>query len=252
MNGDEQRQVSKLYISAFLDASLKDKKEYISLFKDYRQGGNYLPKEYYINQFEDSKFKYIADFEEDFDVNTSSIKGCKIEGVNLKTWRENALPFRDDDGSSQQTSGVYLGWDKKDATFKGASQYSIHIPDSILKTLQIDPAKNLFFFICNNKIDLDSLDFTIKLSSKNGYVQKSFNSFRILPPPLKTKLTKIDFIYTIAKDKPVEKVLQYVELPFSEFLKENKQFKLTDINKISFIFDKTSVGEIFLDKVGVN
>lgn len=252
MDGDDQRQIAKLYVSAFLDATLKDNMDNISLFKDYRKASNFLPKEYYINQFEDSKFQYIADFQEDFDVNTASLIGCNIEGVNLKTWRENALLLRDDGGSSQQTNGVYLGWDTNDTTLKGTSQYIINIPDNSLKSLQLDSANNLFFFICNNTNDLDSLDFTIELSTKDTCVQKSFNSFRILPPVLKTKLTKTDFIFTLAKDKPVERVLQYVELPFSEFAKDDQAFNPFEINKIRFIFDKTSEGELFLDRVGMN
>jgi dienelactone hydrolase len=249
MNGEEQRKIAKVYISAFLEASLKGRNEYVSIFKDYRRAGEILPKQYYINQFEDTKFKYIADYQEDFDVNTASIKGCKIEGLNLLSWSENALPFRDDNGSSQHNSGVYLGWNKKDTTLKGISQYEVQLADS---ALELSAYKNLFFFICNNKDDIDTVDFTIELVTQKTSVKKAFSSFRLLPPPLKTKLTKTNFIFTQAKDKPVERVLQYVEIPFGEFVKANENFKTSEINEIRFIFDRTNSGEIFLDKIGVN
>lgn len=249
MDGEEQRKIAKTYISAFLEASLKGRNEYVSILKDYRNAGEIIPKQYYINQFEDSEFNYIADYQEDFDVNTASIKGCKIEGINLKSWSENALRFRNDRGSSQQTSGVYLGWDKNDTTLKGISQYSIQLSDSILNT---NTYKNLFFFICNNKDDIDTVDFTIELVTKRTSVKKAFSSFRLLPPPLKTKLTKTNFIFTQAKDKPVERVLQFVEIPFSEFVKANEKFTISEINEIRFLFDITNKGEIFLDKIGVN
>jgi dienelactone hydrolase len=252
MDGNDQREIAKLYISAFLEATLKGRNEYIPLFKDYRQAGKILPKEYYINQFEDSKFKYIADYQEDLDVNTTSLKGCKIEGENLKTWSENALLFKDDWSSSQQNCGVYLGWDKKDTTIKGKPQYAIQVSENALKALQIDSCKNLFFFICNNKEDKDTVDFTIELVTKNTRVKKTFSSFRVLPPVLKTRLTKWNFIYTISKNKPVERVLQYVELPFSKFTRADQNFKPSEITQIRFIFDQTNAGEIFLDKVGVN
>lgn len=252
MDGKDQRQIAKIYISAFLESSLKGKKEFIPMFKDFRQASKILPREYYLNQFEDSNFKYVADYLEDFDVNTATLKGSSIEGKNLKTWSENALPFRDDWGSSQQTSGVYLGWDKKDTTLKGASQYSIHFPDSTTRSLRIDSSKNLFFFICNNKNDIDTIDFTIELHTKTTSVKKIFSNFMILPPVLKTELTKCNYIYSIGKGKPVERVLQYIELPFSEFIKSNEIFRPSEMTQIRFTFDKTDSGEIFLGKIGIN
>lgn len=249
MNGDDQRTIAKFYISAFLESTLKGRNDYIPLFKDFRQAREFLPKEYYINQFEDATFKYIANYQEDFNVNTAYLKGCQIQGENLKVWSENALPFRDDIGTSQQNCGVYLGWDRKDTTLKDVSQYVIHLPDSLLNN---DLYKNIFFFICNNKDDIENVDFSIELSDKDTSIKKSFSSFKLLPPPLKTKLTKTNFIFTLAKDKPVERVLQYVEIPLCEFVKANNKFDSSEINKISFIFDKTTSGEIFLDKIGLN
>ncbi|MDD4032152.1 MAG: alpha/beta hydrolase, partial [Bacteroidales bacterium] len=73
----------------------------------------------------------------------------------------------------------------------------------------------------------------------------------ILAPPLKTKLTKWDPIYALSKDKPVERVLQYVEIPFQSLIREDSLFNPQDLKNIRFIFDKTTKGEIFLDKVGL-
>src|SRR4029077_7980299 len=39
MPGDEQRRISKTYISAFLEATLKGHREYVPLFEDWRGGG---------------------------------------------------------------------------------------------------------------------------------------------------------------------------------------------------------------------
>ena len=45
-----------------------NKKEYIPLFRDYRKGLDWLPDDYYINRYEDSTFRAVADFDEDVDV----------------------------------------------------------------------------------------------------------------------------------------------------------------------------------------
>ncbi|HBG58384.1 MAG TPA: alpha/beta hydrolase [Porphyromonadaceae bacterium] len=250
MSGEEQREIAKVYISAFLESTLKGNTDYIPLFKDFRQAAGILPKDFYISQFEDTNFTYIADFQEDFDVTTTSLQGGRIEGENLKAWREDALPLRDDWGTSQQNSGVCLGWEKNDSVATALPQYVIHIPDSTVKK---DRHNNLFFFICNNKDEeANSIDFSMELTAKNGSVTKSFGSFRQLPPPLKTKLTKTNRIYSMAKNKPVERVLQYVEIPFSEFTKADSTFEPSEINQIRFVFDKTDSGEILLDKIGIN
>ncbi|MBN1187531.1 MAG: alpha/beta hydrolase [Bacteroidales bacterium] len=249
MNGEDQRQIAKLYISAFLESTLKEKNEYIPLFRDYRLAGQVLPEDYYINQFEDSKFKFIADFQEDFDVNTATAKGCTIEGVNLKKWSENALPFRDDWGSSQQSCGVYLGWEKQDTVACGEAQYTIHIGDS---TLLNNSFKNMVFAVCNNMDDIDTVDFTIELSTPDVCVRKVLSDFKTLTPPLITKLTKSNFLLKLGQGKPVERVLQYIEIPLDELEKENEDFRATEIVAISFIFNKTDKGEVFFDKIGLN
>lgn len=252
MEEEDQQKVAKIYISAFMEASLKKKKEFIPILKDYRNANKILPKEYYINQFEDSDFKYIANYEEDFDVTTATLSGSKIEGENLKTWKENALTFRDDWNSSQHNSGVFLGWNKADTTLKGTSQYIINISDSIGQILDNQSLKNLFFSICNNEGDTDYIDFTIELITNTTSIKKVFSSLMILPPPLKLQLTKSNSIFTLGKNDSFERVLQYVEISFSELIKENENFNPNEIKQIRFVFDKTECGEIILDKIGVN
>ncbi len=252
MEEKDQQKIAKIYISAFMEASLKKKKEFISIFKDSRNANKILPKDYYINQFEDSDFKYIANFEEDFDVTTTTLSGSKIDGKNLSTWKENTLTFRDDLNSSQQNAGVFLGWNKINTKLRGISQYSIIINDSIEKMLNDHIPKNLFFFISNNDGDTDYIDFTIEVITNNTAIRKSFNSLQVLPPPLKLQLTKSNTIFTLGKNDSFERILQYVEIPFSLLKKENDDFNPNEIKQIHFIFDKTDSGEIILDKIGIN
>ena len=60
LDGEDQRQIAKVYISAFLDLSLKGDFSYLPLFKDYRTAKDLLPETLYINRFEDSKTSYIC------------------------------------------------------------------------------------------------------------------------------------------------------------------------------------------------
>ncbi len=53
----DQREFAKIYISAFLDATLKDDKRYLPIFRDHRVIGHWLPKTMYVTRFETSAFR---------------------------------------------------------------------------------------------------------------------------------------------------------------------------------------------------
>jgi dienelactone hydrolase len=251
MRGDDQRKIAGLYISTFLESTLLDNRKYMPFLKDYRNAREYVPQEYYVNQFEDSSFRYAANYEEDYDITTASVKGGSIQGKNLKLWNENALSFRDEGGSSQHTLGVYLGWDRKDTLYKGrTAEYDILLGESAGKSLRLQEAKNFIFSVCNNRNDIDTLDFSIELISKKDSATLSLRHNCILPPPLKTSLTKWPFIYALAKGKPVERVLQLVEIRLTDFVHENQRLRPGELTEIRFIFDRSDVGEIFVSRVG--
>ena len=251
MDGEGQRKIAQTYISAFLDASLKGKKENLSILKDYRLAKAIIPKGYYFNQYEDSGFKYIADYEEDLDVTTATLKDCSIHGQNLKTWKEEALILKDDESTSQLTSAVYLGWEKKDTNSLQQAEYTLQIDSAALASLDINTVKNLFFFIGNNSDTIDAVDFTLELTFGETSVKKDFSSFYVLPPLLKPELTKCSTLLSLGKEKVSEKVLQYVEIPLSSF-NQGDSLSIDQLKEIRFIFNKKDKGEIILDRIGIN
>ena len=66
--GEDQRQIAKVYIGAFLDLTMKDEMEYLPLFRDWRTGQQWLPETLYISRFEDALTRYICDYDEDIDL----------------------------------------------------------------------------------------------------------------------------------------------------------------------------------------
>ncbi len=121
--GEDQRQVGKVYIGAFLDLTLKGKDEYLPLFKDYRYGNEWLPDTYYINRFADSKTKFIADYGEDIDVRTLSLNGATATAENYANWKEKDIANRS--GNSRRLNqALYFGWKyekpEKDSTVTNA------------------------------------------------------------------------------------------------------------------------------------
>ena len=66
----DQRRFAEVYVSAFLEATLKGDKSYLPLFRDHRVAGDWLPNTMYITSFEHSTHTSVADFEGDIDITT--------------------------------------------------------------------------------------------------------------------------------------------------------------------------------------
>ena len=154
---EEQMQFGKLYISAFLDATLKGDKRYLPLFRDHRVAGQWLPKTMYITRFEDSNYKAIASFEEDVDVTSGGIPGVKLQADSMATWRETLLTFRSaaragSTSDPQNNHAVWLGWNNRmagdDTTRLGPpATYTVTLPDSITRNWNIDRNTTFAFLL---------------------------------------------------------------------------------------------------------
>ena len=139
---EEQRRFAEVYVSAFLDATLKGKREYLPLFRDHRTAAGWLPKTMYVTRFEQAGYRSLAGFEEDVDVATGSVRGVRVAGDSLATWKEAIIPYRGRGGDTQQNSAVWLGWNNRiagaDTTRRGTpASYAVTIPDSLAAAWQL-------------------------------------------------------------------------------------------------------------------
>jgi hypothetical protein len=262
IDGEAQRKIAKVYISAFLEATLGHKREYVPLFQDHRRGAAWLPAVTILNQVEDSRFRVLADFDEDFDVTTGTAAGIILTGQNLAVWHEGLLVLRQ---GSQDTSGAYLGWNKIDTSDKPAS-YTIVLPDGLAQQWQLDNRSRLFFSLADgNRIpsapgSTDSqsrpsatvpLDLTVELVASNGLtVRLPLSRFAVIPSPIEVHLTKWDMLNTGRWTSLWEPVLQTFELPLADFVQVNPDFNPSSLKLIRFSLDRVPVGTIILDAVG--
>ncbi|HEU4630187.1 MAG TPA: hypothetical protein VFS08_10620, partial [Gemmatimonadaceae bacterium] len=132
----DQRRVAEVYVSAFLDATLKGKREYLPLFRDHRVAGGWLPKTMYITRFEETGFHPLAGYDDDVDVTTGALAGVHLTGDSLATWKEGIIPYRGRGTDTQQNSAVWLGWNNRvagdDTTRRGRpASYTIVLGDSL-------------------------------------------------------------------------------------------------------------------------
>ncbi len=114
---EDQREFGRVFVSAFLDITLKGDDRYRPLFRDHRVAGGWLPPTMYITRFMDSSFRPLAHFEEDIDVTTGSAPGVTLHGADFSTWREGRLQLRSanrtNTSSSQINQALWLGWNNR-------------------------------------------------------------------------------------------------------------------------------------------
>jgi dienelactone hydrolase len=156
MPSEDQRRFAEVYISAFLEATLRGDKRYLPLFRDHRVAGDWLPKTMYITRFQESTFRPVATFEEDVDVTTGSSPGVRLVGDSLATWRESLLVLRTAnsaaEGSSQYNNAVTLGWNNRiagaDSTRHGPpAAYTVHLPLALTADRRVDATSSLQFLL---------------------------------------------------------------------------------------------------------
>ena len=63
LKSEEQQQLAKVFISAFLDATLKEEWAYREFFRQPERASAWLPETLIVNQYSDSSYRSITDFE---------------------------------------------------------------------------------------------------------------------------------------------------------------------------------------------
>ena len=110
LSGDDQRKVATVFITGFLEATLRARREYLPMFRDHRAVGPWLPRTIYLSRFEAPTARILADYEDDIDVTTASAAGVRISGRRLATWKETGLVMRSRGLQPFNNTVVMLGW----------------------------------------------------------------------------------------------------------------------------------------------
>lgn len=284
----DQRRVAEVYITAFLEATLHQRKEYLPLFRDHRVAGGWLPKTMYITRFEDSHFKGIANFEEDVDVTTGSVSGVAITADSLSTWKESAVPFRNR-GGNMAHNAVTLGWNRKvagdDSTLRGKpATYTIGISDSLRNALRVGSTSQLVFSLAPTEAvpgprqppkdttkkdttasrrparrppprkearDTTPMDLSVEVVDDGGRAARvALSHYGPVRRPLES------YVYRRAgRDKlrfanVYEIVMQTYVVSLADFARANPSLNIDRVASVRFTFDRTDAGTVYLDNVG--
>jgi dienelactone hydrolase len=146
---EDQLEFARIYITAFLEATLKEDERWLPLFRDHRSAGTWLPPTMYQTRFRHSSARALADFAEDIDVTTGTEPGVMLSGEGLSTWREGEMVLRSrvTQGRqlSQQQFGVWLGWHREEGA--ETPSWTITLPDRLARRWRVDASSTLDFLL---------------------------------------------------------------------------------------------------------
>lgn len=248
---DQQRQIAKVYVSAFLEATLHGRSEYQQVFRDYRSARQWLPKTLYLNRFQDQTYKPICSYDEDADITSTSMPGGHISAHGLTVWREGKIPYRN---GSRDYNGVFVGWDWGKQKRPGANppSYTVDLPPVSASSLNLSVAVTDGDAQGDTE-DVDTpTDFSLEAESANGACARvAAGSFAYLPPPFHVQFTKFEFLDTHIFKQSAEPAFQTIAVPLDAFAKMNAAFNPHQLRRIRLIFDRTPARVVIINGIGL-
>jgi dienelactone hydrolase len=238
MLAEEQKLVAKVFISSFLEDTLKGRQEYRVLFTEPFRSQTWLPDTYCFIQYSDGEALVIADFGEDLDLTTLTVAGGSALGENLLTWNEK--PVELGSGSLRDSMSLHLGW-PYDSEKKAA--YTLALPENMVELQSVEA---LYFTVANASVNLEPVDFTIVLKDQAGEeAALPLSHIASLPTSPHYRMFK----KPLSAEFLAEPVFTTYRFLLADFKQVNSSFNPEAIAEISYIFH-SSEGTIYLDEVG--
>lgn len=237
MSGEDQRQVVKAYISAFLDASLKGDGSYLPFLRDYRLGTAWLPATGYAPLFTDSTFQVVESFEGTPGAPTQPGAGVNYDGLVLQEQK----PALRGTALRQGAAGL-LTWETP-----GAS-YALTLPE--FWQTGSDLALTFALGAAQPAVEVD---LTVELTDRQGNVARVPLSRYGAPLPQPTHpVTKLGLLDEIMLQTGAHgPVLQTFVIPLADFAAANSAFQPADLGQVGFRFDRTPAGAVVIDDIGL-
>ncbi|MFD0712692.1 alpha/beta hydrolase family protein [Paenibacillus sp. GCM10027626] len=247
----QQEQTAKVFISAFLDATLKHNTAYRDIFQDAGYAKEWLPDTMYVTNYMDSQTKVVAAYNEDIDLQSTTLPGGMLTGEGLAEWKEEAVKMK---FGEDLLHAVRLGWDqkRKQEQQPNPASYTVTLP---AQSIHVDGKSSLVFSIADAGKEAAAsyaeglIDLTIRVVDQQGHeAQLPLSHISPLIPAIEGKLLKAPFD-SFGETK--EPLFQYYSFPLQDFKQQNAKFNPQQLSKVSFVFDKTAKGTVLLNDIGI-
>ncbi|HEX5831003.1 MAG TPA: hypothetical protein VFY16_08490, partial [Gemmatimonadaceae bacterium] len=287
MPAADQRRFAEVWLSAFLETTLRERRDYLPMFRDHRVAGGWLPRTMYITRYEEAGLRPVAAFDEDVDVTTGTLGGVVLEGDSLSTWKEGVVPFRWRD-ERQDNAAVWLGWSNRvagaDSTVRARpATYTLRLPDTLATAWRLERGAALSLLLAPTsdtpgprKAKRDSthkdsaasarperkgtttrdapeepIDLTVELEDAGGATAAlPLSRYGAPRRPLDASILRRRGRDEARFASTSELVLQTYVLPLAHFAAANPRLDLARLRAVRLRFDRTTAGTVVLDDLG--
>ena len=175
---EEQRTTAKVFLTAFLEATLNDRADYRKVFISPAGARDWLPNDVYVTQYQDASFKVVNAHDRMGKLESMELKAAKAETSGLTRPVKPELPLRD--GQTQSNRALLAQWDA------GSSPtYTLTLPQGPSAEFSLKGDERLTFSLANLMEDDTPLYVTVELVDGQGHVAaQAANRFGVVPPPL--------------------------------------------------------------------
>lgn len=220
MNRDKQETIARQLISYFLEGTLKDK-SYLKGFENINVFD--LPKNLYLSQYHTGKDFILADYNEDYLLETSHHDYIRLDGSSLSSWYESRTRL---DGKTSHAYGVYMG---------GHGHYEL-----VIDQPEIGYSELFLSLADEDESNIDLIDIRIEVEDSKGTIQEIFLSeYGYLQHYLEINLSKFYFFEDVNNHENV----------FQTFLLTLDK-DLIDVHKIR-IYMPRSTNKIIMKDIGL-
>ena len=255
MDPAAQQQILKVYVAAFLHAALGDEAGYRPLFADPRNGASWLPDDYLVGDYADSRTVWLANYSEDLDPATATDPSVTIGGDNLSVWKEDypQLKF-----APFWSPMAFIGWDDRVHKAHAAYRLAFREPRALppegslvfsASQAEIETVPKEVTLEGERQVENTALDFTVRISDAEGHVASlPLSHDSLLYPQLKSETRRVGQIDFIPSS---EIVFRRFRFPLADFKAAAEGLDLDHVKEIALVFDRSKRGAIALTDLGV-
>ena len=246
LTAGEQQDILLTFAGVFLDVTMKGDDTFRSLLSDCGEYAAYLPDTVYMQSYEDSGFRLLADFEDSADLTSEQDGDVEVLVTGASSWDESVAYYANpamDDGEGLGTYVLNVNWTGSNAA---SLEFRFHAYDGSGRCVQFDIADTDEVAVADGKYE--NLDCAVCLRDLHGHsATVRMEDYLTVYPPLPIALGKLQFL---VGEEEFKTLGQTCRIPVADFLAVNPELDVTQLTRLTLVFDEREKGSAAVDNVG--
>ena len=246
LTAGEQQDILLTFAGVFLDVTLKGDDSCRSQLSDCAEYRAYLPDTVYVQNYEDSGFRLLADFEDSADLTSEQDGEVEVSVSGASSWDESVAYYANpsmDDGEGLGTCVLNVNWSGGSSA---SLEFRFHGYDGSGQCIQFDIADTDEVAVADG--EYENLDCAVCLRDRLGHTASlRLKDYCTVYPPLPIALGKLQYL---VGDEEFKTLGQTCRIPVADFLTAEPELDVTQLTRLTLVFDERERGSAAVDNVG--